>query len=88
MADARRVRAERRASCIAQTVPVGRGVHRHSASSADNAAIDPASHEQQDSSMNPLMKLDGRTATASSSLVHRGTLKAQAALLKGSRRGV
>nr|XP_020170878.1 atherin-like [Aegilops tauschii subsp. strangulata] len=89
MADARRARGERRATLaarIAQTAPAG-GPPRRSPSSAANAAIGPAGHEQQASSLHPSMWRDGRTATpsltpaGSSSHARRGPADAQAVLL-------
>ena len=59
--------------------------HR-SPSPAANAAIGPAGHEQQASSLHPLVRRDGRTATpsltpaGSSSHAHRAPVGAQAAL--------
>ena len=67
MADARRVRAERRsalATRVAQTVLVG-GRPRRSPSPAANAATGPAGNEQQASSLHPSVRREGRTATPS-----------------------
>ena len=67
MSDARRARAERRAtlaSRVAQTAPVG-GRPRRSPSPAINAATGPAGNEQQALSQHPSMRRDGRTATPS-----------------------
>ena len=60
MSDARRARAERRATLaarIAQTAPVGGPSRR--------AATGPARNEQQASSLHPSVRQDGRTATPS-----------------------
>ena len=68
MADARRARAERRAARatrVAQTAAVGNGAPRRSASPMANAATDPAAREQQDSSLPPSVRRDGRIATPS-----------------------
>ena len=56
MADARRVRAERRVALVAhvtQTVPAGNGAPHRSPSSMANAAIGPVAHEQQGSLLSP-----------------------------------
>nr|XP_020187639.1 transcriptional regulatory protein AlgP-like [Aegilops tauschii subsp. strangulata] len=91
MANARRVRAERRAVLavrVAQTAPTGDGAPRRSPSPAANAATGPAAHEQQASSMQPSVRRDGCTTTlsltpaaASSSHARSGPANAQAALL-------
>ncbi|KAE8780165.1 hypothetical protein D1007_46719 [Hordeum vulgare] len=65
MADARRVRAERRAACIAQTAPVGAVGARRSPSPMVNAATGPEARQQQGSSQPPTEQVDGRTATLS-----------------------
>ena len=91
MADARRVRAERRAAHaarVAQTAPPGDGNPRRSPSPAADAATGPVIHEQQDSSLPLPSRRDGHTATpspipaaASSSHARRGPANSQAALL-------
>ena len=89
MADAGRARAERRAALtarVAQTAPNG-GPPCRSPSPATNAATGPAGNEQQASSMHPLVRREGRTATpsltpaGSSSHAHRAPADAHAALL-------
>lgn len=67
MADARRARTERRASLatrVTQTAPVG-SRPRRSPSPATNAATGPTGNEQQASSLHPLVRREGRTATPS-----------------------
>lgn len=88
MVDARHVRAERRASGVAQTTPVGNNAPRRSASLVAIATTDPTAHEQHDSSLPPSMRRDGRNATpsptpATVSFSHdrRGPANAQAVLL-------
>ena len=89
MSDARRARAERRAtlaSRVAQTAPVGRRPRR-SPSPAINAAIGLAGNEQQASSLHPSVRREGRTATppltpaGSSSHARRAPADAHAVLL-------
>ncbi|KAE8782231.1 hypothetical protein D1007_44407 [Hordeum vulgare] len=65
MADARRVRAECRATRIAHTPPVGAAGARRSPSPVVNAAIGPEAQEQQDSSRPPTEQVDAHTATQS-----------------------
>ncbi|KAE8794736.1 hypothetical protein D1007_30509 [Hordeum vulgare] len=65
MADAHRVRAERRATHIAQTAHVGAAGARWSPSPMVNAATGPEAQEQQGSSQPPTEQVDGRTATLS-----------------------
>ncbi|KAE8772849.1 hypothetical protein D1007_55110 [Hordeum vulgare] len=65
MADARRVRAERRATCIAQTAPFGSSGVRRSPSPVVNAATGPEGQEQHGSSHPMTKPVDGRTATPS-----------------------
>ncbi|KAE8806759.1 hypothetical protein D1007_17121 [Hordeum vulgare] len=65
MADARRARAEQRATRVAQTAPTGpAGVHR-SSSPVVNAATDPDSHKQQGSSQAATELANVLTATPS-----------------------
>src|SRR3954471_2565382 len=89
MSDARRARAECRAtiaSRVVQTAPVG-GRPRRSPSPAINAATDPAGNEQQASSQHPSVRRDGRTATpsltpaGSSSRALRAPMEARVALI-------
>ena len=64
MADAHQARAERRAAVaarVAQTTPVGDGCARRALSSVANAGTGPAGHEQQASSLHPLVRVDGTT---------------------------
>ena len=70
------------------TAPAGNGAPLRPNSPVANAATDPAVHEQQDSSLPLSVWLEGRTATpspspatASSSLVCRGPVYQQPALL-------
>nr|XP_020146628.1 atherin-like [Aegilops tauschii subsp. strangulata] len=91
MANAGRVRAERRAARVAQMALVGNGAPRRSVSPAANAATDPMAHEQQDSLLPHSVWHDGCTATlsptpttASSTHARRGPANAQATLLKVS----
>ena len=88
MEDARRARAEHRAALaarIAQTAPFG-GPPRCSPSPAANAATGLTGNEQQASSLHPLVRRDGRTATpsltlaGSSSHARRAPVDAQPAL--------
>ncbi|KAE8791819.1 hypothetical protein D1007_33712 [Hordeum vulgare] len=65
MADARRVRTERRATCITQTVPVSATGARRSPSPVVNAAPGPEVQEKQGSSQPVTEKADGRTTTLS-----------------------
>ncbi|KAE8813973.1 hypothetical protein D1007_08895 [Hordeum vulgare] len=65
MADARRARAERRATRVAQTEPVGPTGARRSPSPMANAATGPDVQEQQGSSQSATEQPDGRTATPS-----------------------
>ena len=65
MADARRARAERRATLAAQTAPAGDDAPRRSPSPAANAATGLVGNEQQAASLHPLVRQDGRTATPS-----------------------
>ncbi|KAE8767147.1 hypothetical protein D1007_61532 [Hordeum vulgare] len=65
MADIRGARAERRASRVAQTVPVGPAGARRSPSPMVNATTGPDAQEQQGSSQPATKKPDGRTATPS-----------------------
>ncbi|KAE8790577.1 hypothetical protein D1007_35090 [Hordeum vulgare] len=65
MADARLVRAERRAICITQTVPVGAAGARRSPSPMVKAATSPESQEKQGSFQPRTEHVDGRTATPS-----------------------
>ena len=89
MSDARRARAESRATLaarVAQTALVG-GHPRHSPSPAVNAATGPAGDEQQALSQHPSVRQDGRTATpsltlaGSSSRALRAPMEARAALI-------
>ena len=89
MADARRARAECRATLAAhvgQTASSG-GPPRHSPSLAPKVATGLAGHEQQASSLHPSVRCDVRTATpllslvGSSSHARRGPADAQGALL-------
>ena len=89
MSDARRARAERRAtlaSRIAQTAPVGRRPH-HFPSPAVNAATGPAGDEQQASSQHLSVRQDSHTGTpsltpaGSSSRALRAPMEARAALI-------
>ncbi|KAE8772545.1 hypothetical protein D1007_55462 [Hordeum vulgare] len=63
MADARRARAERRATRIAQTAPVGPAGAPRSPSPMVNAATGPDAQEQQGSSQPVTEHPDDRTAT-------------------------
>ena len=88
MVDTRRACAARRATNVAQTAPAGNGAPLRPNSPVANAATDPAVHEQQDSSLSLSVRQDDRTATpspspaaASSSLVRRGPVYQQPALL-------
>ncbi|KAE8791852.1 hypothetical protein D1007_33681 [Hordeum vulgare] len=65
MADARRARAERRATRVAQTAPVGPGGARRSPSLMVNTATGPDAQEHQGSSQPATEQPDGRTATPS-----------------------
>ncbi|KAE8780969.1 hypothetical protein D1007_45820 [Hordeum vulgare] len=65
MADARRVRTERRATRIAQTAPVGAADACRSPSPMVNAATSPEAQEQQGSSQPLKEHVEGRTATPS-----------------------
>ncbi|KAE8805707.1 hypothetical protein D1007_18210 [Hordeum vulgare] len=65
MADARRVRAERRATRIAQTTHVGAAGARRSPSPVVNATTGPEVQEQQGSSEPVTEPVDGRTAIMS-----------------------
>ncbi|KAE8810857.1 hypothetical protein D1007_12353 [Hordeum vulgare] len=65
MADARRVRAERCATRIAQTAHVGAAGAHPSLSPMVNAATGPEVQEQQGSSQLVTEQVDGRTATLS-----------------------
>ena len=89
MSDARRARAERRAALtthVAQTAPVG-GCPCCSPSPVVNAATGLVGNEQQASSLHPLVRREGRTATASltpagsSSHARRAPTDAHTALL-------
>lgn len=91
MADARRVRAESRATltaCITQTAPAGDGAPRRSPSPVANTATGPTAHEQQASPLQSSVRRDGRIVTpsltpaaASSSDACRGPVNTHAALL-------
>ena len=90
MADARRARIEHRAAVaarVAQTAPAGEGCARRAPSPVANAAIGPAGHEQQASSLHPSVHHDGCTTTpsltpaASSFHMRHRQADAQAALL-------
>ena len=88
MVDTRQALAARRVANVAQTAPAGNGAPLRPNSSFANAATDPAVHEQQDSSLPLSVRREGRTATpspspavASSSLVRRGPVYQQPALL-------
>ena len=85
MADACRARVERRAAItarVAQTALTGDGCARRALSRVANAATSPAGHDQQASSLQTLMRCDGRTATplltlvTSSTHVHHGPANA------------
>ncbi|KAE8793601.1 hypothetical protein D1007_31762 [Hordeum vulgare] len=65
MADTRRARAERNATRLAQTVPVGAAGARRSPSPVVNAATGPEVQEQQGSSQPLTEQADGRMATPS-----------------------
>ncbi|KAE8779817.1 hypothetical protein D1007_47134 [Hordeum vulgare] len=65
MADARRARAERHATRVAQTAPVGPAGARWSPSPVVNAAMGNDAHEQQGSSVPATEHPDGRKATPS-----------------------
>ncbi|KAE8817836.1 hypothetical protein D1007_04455 [Hordeum vulgare] len=65
MDDAHRVRAERRTTRIAQTVPVGATGACRSPSPVVNAATGPEFQEQQGSSQPVTEPVNGRTATPS-----------------------
>ncbi|KAE8793456.1 hypothetical protein D1007_31944 [Hordeum vulgare] len=65
MADARRARAERRATRVAQTAPGGPAGPRRSPSPMANIAMGPVAQEQQGSSQPATEHPDGRTATLS-----------------------
>ncbi|KAE8784150.1 hypothetical protein D1007_42322 [Hordeum vulgare] len=65
MADARRVRAERRTTCITHTTPVGAVGARRSPSPVVNAATSPEIQEQQGSSQPVTEPVDARTASPS-----------------------
>ncbi|KAE8769291.1 hypothetical protein D1007_59137 [Hordeum vulgare] len=80
MADARHVRAERRAARVIVTIPPGPCARRHSVG-AKATATDPASREQQASSVHPSVQQEGRTAMASSSHAHIEWVNTQGALL-------
>ena len=88
MVDTRQARVARRAANVAQTAPAGNGAPLRPNSPVANAATDPAVHEQQDSSLSLSVRRECRTATpspspaaASSSLVRRGPVYQQPALL-------
>ncbi|KAE8803448.1 hypothetical protein D1007_20676 [Hordeum vulgare] len=77
MADARRVRAECRATSIAQTTPVGAtGMHR-SSSPMMNVATGPEVQEQQGSSQTVTESVDGRTAMSSLARPSASALRAR-----------
>ncbi|KAE8812628.1 hypothetical protein D1007_10327 [Hordeum vulgare] len=63
MADARRARAERRATLVAQTPPMGPAGACWSPSPMVNAATGPDAQEQQGSSQQATEQPDDRTAT-------------------------
>ncbi|KAE8792859.1 hypothetical protein D1007_32549 [Hordeum vulgare] len=65
MANARRVRAERRATRVSQTTPVGAAGARRSPSPVVNATTGPEVQEQQGSSQPVTEQAEGRTATPS-----------------------
>ncbi|KAE8821215.1 hypothetical protein D1007_00843 [Hordeum vulgare] len=65
MADARWDRAERRATHVAQTAPMGPADARRSPSPVVNAAMGPVAQELQGSSQSVTEHPDGRTATPS-----------------------
>ncbi|KAE8792883.1 hypothetical protein D1007_32518 [Hordeum vulgare] len=65
MGDARRARAERRTTRIAQTEPAGPAGVRRSPSPVVNAAMCPDAQEQQGSSQQATEHLDGHTVTPS-----------------------
>ncbi|KAE8805606.1 hypothetical protein D1007_18273 [Hordeum vulgare] len=65
MADARRARAERRTTRVAQTVPVGPVDYRWSPSPMVNTATGPDAQEQQGSSQSATEQPNGRNATLS-----------------------
>ncbi|KAE8783155.1 hypothetical protein D1007_43418 [Hordeum vulgare] len=65
MANARRVRAERRTTHIAQTGPVGAAGTRQSPSPVVNVATGLEAQEQQGSSQPPTEHVDGRTTMPS-----------------------
>ncbi|KAE8782601.1 hypothetical protein D1007_43993 [Hordeum vulgare] len=65
MADARRARAKRRATCVAHTAPLGPAGARWSPSPMVNAATCPDAQEHQGSSRPTIEQPDGRTATSS-----------------------
>ena len=88
MVDTRRACAAYRATNVAQTVPTGNGAPLRPNLPVANAAMDPAVHEQQDSSLPLSVRRECRTATpspspaaASCSLVRRGPIYQQPALL-------
>ncbi|KAE8773470.1 hypothetical protein D1007_54285 [Hordeum vulgare] len=65
MSDARRAHAERRATCIAQTAPVGPAGARRSPLPGVDAAMGPDAQEQQGSSQPATKCRDGRFGTPS-----------------------
>ncbi|KAE8793355.1 hypothetical protein D1007_32010 [Hordeum vulgare] len=65
MVDARRARAERRATRVAQTTPIGAAGACRSPKLVVNAATSPEVHEQQGSSQPMTERADGRTDTPS-----------------------
>ncbi|KAE8808769.1 hypothetical protein D1007_14862 [Hordeum vulgare] len=67
MANARRVRAERHATRIAQTAPVGAAGARRLRSPVVNAVTGQEAQEQEVSSQPPTEHVDGHTATPSGS---------------------
>ncbi|KAE8779360.1 hypothetical protein D1007_47630 [Hordeum vulgare] len=79
MGDARRVRAECIAARVVLTMPASPRACRQSAW-AKAAATNPAALEQHASSMNPSMKWEGRTTTASSCDTRIERVNAQAGL--------
>ncbi|KAE8773718.1 hypothetical protein D1007_54023 [Hordeum vulgare] len=85
MVDARWVRAEHRATRIAQTVPIGVAGARRSPSPVVNAATGPEVQEQQGSSQQATKPVNGRTATLSLGRPSGSVSRARAEMHHGRR---
>ncbi|KAE8776620.1 hypothetical protein D1007_50733 [Hordeum vulgare] len=83
MADACRVRAECRATRVAQITPVSAAGARRSPSPVVNAATGPEVQEQQGSSQPVIEQPDGRTATLSLARPSRSVSRAQQVMPHG-----